>query len=160
MIRDTFRFFYFNLRHYLPVLLGFRLRLDPDYPVVLHFLPKLISDSVFEWRAYGLFALWAFFVAWVIPLSWGWWLVALWAILAFRRARYFQSALLYWQRAFAECPGKARVRTHYAEELMKEIERRMKGGQNWDECRNLIEEAERIIAGTVQQYGRKNNAAI
>lgn len=135
--------FWLNLRHYSLALWGVRLRLDPDYPGELRFRPDLIVDAVLEYRGYGLLVPVAVFLARLFPIAVCGFLVGSWAVLAWRRAYYYSSPYRFWTRAYEEAPGKPRNQTRYAEELMREIERRMKAGQPYGspECQFLIKKA-------------------
>jgi hypothetical protein len=132
MIRDAFRFLYWNVRHYTTAIYGIGCKLDPDYPQVWKFFPRLISDVVFEYRTYGamplvsLAAVGAISVIGELPV---WGLIMIWAALSFRRSCYFRSNLEYWARAYYESPKKHRIRIHFAEWLIRETERHWKRGE-------------------------------
>jgi hypothetical protein len=137
------RFCRWNLRHLVWTLPGFRLRLDPDYPLETNFLPDLISDSVLEYRFYWLVAFWALFIAsWLPEVAYPV-IGFLWGYQATGRAKLFRTAFSFWRQAYRESPGKIRTKTRYCEELMIEIEQRMKTGlpTAWleDEARRLMD---------------------
>jgi hypothetical protein len=132
MIQDALRFFYWNIRHYGTAIYGVGCKLDPDYPQVQKFFPRLISDVVFEYRTYGAMPLVSLAVvglASVIGELSTWGVVFVWACLSFRRSCYFRSNLCYWARAYRESPRKHRVRIHLAEWLIRETERHWKRGE-------------------------------
>jgi len=139
---DGIRFAVSNLDHYALALLGIRLHLDPDYPIVKHFFPSVLADSVFEYRTYGLTTLWAIGLAWSIQTPWIYVLIGLWALQSFRRAFYYRSNFLFWTQAYRESPKKTRVKTRYMEQLILEMERRTKKGQDWEA---LYDEAHRLM---------------
>lgn len=130
-----------NLKHYLAgPLLGFRLKLDPDYPNEPRFRGDLIVDSVFEYRLYCLFAPWCIFLALVLPL-WTLPIIAgLWTGLTWNRTFYYSTPFRFWTRAYQESPTKHRNRIRYAEQIALEIERKDKAGARWDspEMQELI----------------------
>lgn len=137
-----------NLKHYSLAAFGFRLRLDPDYPIEFRFFPHLITDAVLEYRTYVLI------VPWCIVLAWGcshlppFVLTALglfWTVKSWQRAGCYKSGLAFWSQAYKESPRKDRVRTRYAEQLMMSIERDIKKNQNDWATQLKIIEAERVI---------------
>ena len=110
------------------------------------FFPRYIIDTVLEYRSYALVFLWAVLAGWVAGrpgefFRWWllWFLVGYWAVVSRRRSRYYSSALSFWGQAWRECPDKPRVLTHYAENVLLEIERECKAGKSWDELQPLIE---------------------
>ena len=139
-LRGLARLAWINLKHYAFALWGAG-RLDPDYPIETRFLGHLVIDAVLEYRAYALFAPWALFLAAAGPIPALELIAAYWAVLAWHRAYFFTSAFRFWRQAYAESPSKMRTRTRYAEELIREIERRMKAGTEYQE---LIEIAMKI----------------
>jgi hypothetical protein len=134
-----------NARHYSHAILGFGLRLDPDFPKITRFLGKLITDSVLEYRSYALVGAWAVLVGGLADYAAFWFVVALWGSIAFHRARLYRSSFEFWGQAWKESPRKARVMVRYAEEVMGEIERRMKAGASFDDVRPLSLLAERLV---------------
>lgn len=138
-IRDSVRgvafLAFMNLKHYALALFGFGLRLDPDYPPESRFLGQLVVDSVLEYRGYALLVPWALFLALAIhPMILGF-VAALWTVQAWKRAYFYSSPYQFWKQAFKESPAKIRVRTRYVEEIMLEIERRLKAGINYGDDR-------------------------
>lgn len=142
-----------NLKHYSGALFGIRLRLDPDYPMEGRFRGDLIVDAVLEYRFYGLFAPWSVLLAVLLPSPVAIVLAALWEVLAWRRADFYSSAFRFWRRAYQESPTKMRTRIRYEEELIREIERRMKSndpdaGAELDE---LMQTAMKIQNGIIER---------
>lgn len=135
-----------NLKHYALAIWGFRLRLDPDYPGESRFRGDLIVDAVLEYRGYGLFVPWCIFLAGLVPNYVCLALIVCWAFMTAERARYYKTALAFYTRAYQESPGKMRNKTRYAEELIREIERKSKAGLAWEspEMQVLIAEGFRI----------------
>lgn len=131
-----------NLKHYVLALWGIRLRLDPDYPMEWRVFPGLMSDSVLEYRLYGLFAPWCVFLALALPSLPAGMLAGFWAVLAWKRAGFYSSALAFWRQAYRESPNKNRVRIRLAEEIAFEIERLDKAGEDWisDRIQSLVVE--------------------
>lgn len=142
-LSDLKRFISFNLKHYPWALFGIGLKLDPDYPMVTNLAHGLMSDSVLEYRLYGLFAPWCAFLALALSKPWFIFLGAFWTVLAWKRTAFYASPLAFWRQAYLESPNKQRVRIRLAEELSHEIERLDKAGENWtgDRIQNLIIEA-------------------
>lgn len=138
--RGFIRLISLNFKHYFFALWGIRLRLDPDYPMEWRFLPGLMSDSVLEYRMYALFAPWTVFLALVLPVAWSVAIGLAWAVLAWKRAGFYSSALNFWRQAYRESPNKGRVRIRLAEEIAYEIERLDKAGEDWtsDRIQSLI----------------------
>lgn len=128
-LRGFARLLWHNLKHYSLAIWGIRLRLDPDYPIEARFRGELVTDSVLEYRAYGLFAPWSIVLALVLPPAVLPLLGFTWAFLATMRAGFYASGFRFWRRAYQESPAKMRVRTRYVEALIYEIERRMKAGE-------------------------------
>jgi len=135
-----------NLKHYCWAIWGLNLRLDPDYPAEARYRGELIVDSVLEYRLYGLFALWCPILALLLPWYLDLTLVVWWTVQSHWRAAFYRTAFAFWRRAFLESPGKVRSMIHYAEELMREIERRYKANDDQTaaemiaECRQLQDE--------------------
>lgn len=137
-----------NLNHYSLAALGFRLRLDPDYPLELRFFPEHITDAVLEYRTYVLNAPLCVLVAWGCSHLPAFAIVALgafWTLQSWHRAGFYDSGLVFWTQAYKESPAKTRVRTNYAQQLMRRIEADMKTNRNDWETQLRIVEAERII---------------
>ena len=134
-----------NVHHYSVAIWGFRLRLDPDYPKITRFLGNMITDTVLEYRSYALVGAWAIGLMPYADSAAFWVLVALWGALSFHRARLYRSSFEFWGQAWKESPRKARVMVRYAEEIMGEIERRMKAGASFDDVRELSLLAERLV---------------
>lgn len=88
--------------------------------------------------------LWAGFMAWLLPA----WVAHVWIIFLFLklngRLPYFQNCLAFWSQAYRESPRKHRVLMRYAEELMRELERRYKAGAGDVEIRRLSRMIERL----------------
>ncbi len=154
MLCDALRFLGYNLQHYSLALWGLRLRFDPTYPWVTRFFPSLISEPVFEYRTYGLTALWALLLASVAPLPVCGALVILWACISFDRSKYLKSNLVFWRQVLRE-NGVTHTRAHgrYIECLIREIERRMKAGEEWQ---GLSEEAVRLQDEVIRHAGSKD----
>jgi len=146
-LRGLTRLAWVNLKHYTLALWGSN-RLDPDYPTETRFLGHLVVDTVLEYRAYPLFAPWLIFLAAAVPMQPLMLLGGWWAVCAWKRACFFSSAFRFWRQAYAESPSKMRTRTRYAEELIREIERRMKAGAEHQE---LIETAMKIQNGIIER---------
>lgn len=134
-----------NARHHSHALWGLGLALDPDYPQIYRFFPKLVNDTVLEYRSYALIVLWGALLAAWLPVPALWTLIAIWTIQSFRRAGVFRSQRAFWQQAFKESPGKMRVRTQYAQAVMTDIEVRMKAGESWDALQTDIDLGTRLI---------------
>lgn len=108
---------------------------------------------------------WAVFLAWALPSVLPAVLIALWAFQAWRRADYYSSPYKFWTRAFNEAPGKHINRIRYAEELMLELERRLKAGASYDseECQFLIRkgiEIQDLICGKSYKLPENFDASI
>ena len=131
-LRGLFLLFWLNLRHYALAIWGLRLRLDPDYPGETRFRGDLVVDAVLEYRGYGLLAPWSVFLAGLAYPPSLELIAALWAVSAWRRAYFYSTPYRFWTQAYDEAPGKSRNQTRYAEELMLEIERKMKAGMAYD----------------------------
>lgn len=89
----------------------------------------LVTDPVLEYRLYCLFVPWAAFLGTFLAaddLRAVWILAGFWGFLAWKRAYFYSSPFRFWQRAYLESPNKVRPQTRYAEEIMLEIERRIK----------------------------------
>jgi hypothetical protein len=129
MIRDFFRFLFYNALHYSRALWGVCLQLEPDYPVVTRFFPSLIRDSVYEYRSYGAIPLWGLVVSY-FPMWFSGFLVGWYIAETFRRVGYFKSSYVFWKQAYKECPNKSRVQSLYTEWIIREVERRMKTGHS------------------------------
>lgn len=131
---DALRFLRFNVQHYALALWGLRLRLDPDYPLLTGFFPSLISEPVLEYRTYGPLAGFALFLAAVLPPEILTALILAWACLSWDRAKFFRSDLAFWRQVYKE-NGLSHTRGHgrLIETLSREIERRMKAGEAWEE---------------------------
>jgi hypothetical protein len=150
-LSDLFLFVYINVRHYSLALWGFRLRIDPDYPIVTRFFPYYIIDTVLEYRSYPLVLLWAVFLS-VACRSWGepawlllWGLIGFWISTSRRRSFYYSSAIEFWRQAWRESPDKPRVVTHFAENVLMEIEREMKAGKTMSDVQPLIDLGTRLV---------------
>jgi len=142
MIRDALRFLLYNLQHYSFALWGLRLRLDPPYPMVMKFFPELITDSVFEYRTYGLHAFWAVLLAWLLPLPVAFAFVLFWLGQSCDRTKFYRSNFLFWKQAMKENgPDHQRTAGRYMEHIIRELERRMKAREEWQ---GLSEEAFRL----------------
>lgn len=130
MIRDAFRFLYWNIRHYSHAILGIRCKLDPDYPPVTRFFPRLIYDTVYEYRTYGAMPLVSLLIMGIASLNefLAWAIVIFWGVCSLERSANFRSNLAYWQQAYRESPKKNRVRTHYVEWLIRGMEECWKSG--------------------------------
>lgn len=154
--RGLIRLISLNLKHYRWALFGIGLELDPDYPIVWDALPNLLSDSVLEYRLYGLFAPWCAFLALILPNPPVLFLAVFWAFLAWQRSGYYRSALAFWRQAYAECPDKFRVMVRLAEELSRELERLDKAGEPWggEKIQGLLDEA--IVLQELIVKKRKN----
>ena len=139
-LRALVRFISLNLKHYRLALFGIGLQLDPDYPLEWELAPGLMSDSVLEYRLYGLFAPWCAFLALLLPAGWLAAAGTFWAVLAWNRAAFYSSALAFWRQAYRESPNKNRVRIRLAEEIAYEIERLDKAGEDWtsDRIQSLV----------------------
>lgn len=74
-----------------------------------------------------------------------WFLVALWTIQSFQRAKCYTSAFEFWGQAWKESPRKSRVLTKYAENVLLEIERQMKAGKTMAECDDLISLGTKLV---------------
>lgn len=151
-LRGLLVLLWLNLRHYSLALWGCRLRLDPDYPGETRFRGDLIVDAVLEYRGYGLMAPWAVFLVLILPSDLLPFLIALWGFQAWQRAFFYSSPYRFWTRAYSEAPGKSRNQTRYAEELMLELERRLKAGADFHglECQELVKrsiEMQDLICG-------------
>ena len=146
----------YNLNHYSVALLGFRLRLDPDYPLEFRFFPRYIADSILEYRTYILLIPWSAFLVcyWQLDPVAVCLIAIIWYIASVRRAMHYRSAFAFWKQAYKESPNKSRCQTRYAEELMKEIERRFKAGERWEDLSELIREAE-LVQHRIVRQGRK-----
>jgi hypothetical protein len=145
MFHDALRFFRYNWQHYSLALWGLRLRLDPDYPLLTHFFPGLIADSVQEYRTYGGTALWAIFLAYVLPLPLGTALVLFWLAQSVHRSQYFRSNLTFWRQASHENGFPHRAHARYSEQLLRDIERRVKSGESFNDCREALQEAQALM---------------
>lgn len=131
MIRDFFRFLFFNIAHYGLAIWGLRLRLDPDYPPVTRLFPHILYDSVFEYRTYGAMIAVSLMTVGIAsysePLAWE--LVTFWALRSFFRVPFFRSNYLFWRQAYQESPRKNRTRVYYVEWCIREAERAFKNGE-------------------------------
>lgn len=156
MIKDTFRFFRWNFQHYALALWGLRLRFDPPYPHVFRFFPQFLLEPVMEYRTYGLTALWAGLLAGWLPSPVLTALVIFWTVLSSDRSKYLQSALRFWRQVLQE-NGVQHTRAHgrYMEQLILEMERRMKAGGEWQE---LAQEAQ-ALQDDVIRHARSKDAA-
>lgn len=147
-----------NVKHYSLALWGFRLRIDPDYPIVTRFFPNFIIDTVFEYRSYPLVLLWAVFLGHLAPPAmsvfsrWGllWVFIGWWANTSRRRSFFYSSPLEFWRQAWKESPDKPRVVTHFAENVLMEIERECKAGKAWSEIQPLIDLGNRLVEDVTQ----------
>lgn len=143
------RFFIYNLEHYALAIWGLRLRLDPAFPWVHDFLPNFITDSVLEYRTYGLVAMWAGLLAVVLPLELSRVLIVVWAVVTGWRCRYLVTALRFWRQASRENQGiPHRSHARYVGELLKDIERRMKAGKPFQDQQ---QEAFVLVEGICRQ---------
>lgn len=142
MVKDALRFFRWNLQHYALALWGLRLRFDPPYPHVTRFFPQFLLEPVLEYRTYGGMAVFAGIVAAWLPSSAVTGLVMFWACIAWDRAGYLKSPLVFWRQVLKE-NGVSHMRAHgrYMEQLIREMERAMKAGEPWAD---LAEEALRL----------------
>lgn len=155
-LRDALRFFRYNLQHYALALWGLRLRFDPPYPIVLKFFPAYLAEPVFEYRTYGAIALFAGILAAWLPLEVLAALIVFYAAIAFDRSRYLQSNLVFWRRVLKENgTGSHRAHGRYMEQLIREIERKMKAGEPWEE---LALEATRLQDEVIARHGSKDGA--
>ncbi len=156
MIKDGLRFFWYNLQHYFLAVWGLRLRFDPTYPWVTKFFPSLISEPVFEYRTYGLTAVWAIVLASLLPYPVLTALVLLWACISFDRSKFLVSNLVFWRQVLKE-NGVTHTRAHgrYIEWLIRDIERRMKAGEDWQE---QALEAARLQDEVIRHVGSKDAA--
>lgn len=110
-----------------------------------------------EYRTYGLHAAWCLLLAAVLPLPVSVTLALLWAVYSRFRSAAFRSNLTFWRQAYLDSPHKIRTRTRYAEQLMLDIERRMKNGESFNDLQPEITQAHSIIEGIVQS-GRQDKA--
>lgn len=115
-LADGLVFLKWNLKHYSKALMGFSLKLDPDYPVVSKFFPSLVRDTVLEWRIYGLIPLLGIAVS-RLPLIFVVPLLGFWCCRSIQRMKIFRSSLAFWERAAFESPNKFRVLQRYFGEL-------------------------------------------
>lgn len=139
--------FWLNVKHYALAVWGVRLRLDPDYPGETRFKGHLIVDAVLEYRLYPAFGPWCALLAFVLPPWVAGFLTGLWAVSSWKRAYFYASPYNFWRRAYLESPGKARNKTRYVEELIRQMERLDKRGANIDDLAN---EARRLMDEVVK----------
>lgn len=142
MIEDALYFLRVNLTHYALALWGFRLRFDPPYRHVTRFFPSLIAEPVFEYRTYGAHAVWAMFLAGFLPIEVLTLLICWFSAVTVYRARFLRSPLHFWRQVVKE-NGLNYRRGHgrYMEQLIREMEVRMKAGDKWE---HLALEAQRL----------------
>lgn len=148
-------FLRWNVRHYVLAVWGLRLRFDPPYPHVTGFFPGLIGEPVFEYRTYGLHALWAILLASWLPGPLLTAFVLFWAAQTFDRCKYLKSNLVFWRQALKENGVRHRAAGRYMEYLLREMERRMKAGQDWG---GLAQEAIQLQDKVVAAAGSKRAA--
>ena len=131
--QDALRFFRWNLQHYALALWGLRLRFDPPYPHVFKFFPQFLLEPVLEYRTYGAMVMFAGALAAWLPAPALTALVALWACVSFDRSKFLKSGFVFWRQVYKE-NGISHNRAHgrYMEQLILEIERRMKAGEPWE----------------------------
>lgn len=145
-MKDGLQFLRWNLQHYALALWGLRLRFDPPYPRLTRFFPGLIGEPVFEYRTYGLHAVWVGLLAAWFPLPVLTALVLGWGAISFDRSKYLKSNIAFWRQVLRENG----VITHRAagrlmECLLKEMERRMKQGGDWQQtAREAMELQDRV----------------
>jgi len=156
MIRDALRFFRWNLQHYALAVWGLRLRFDPPYPHVKKFFPMFLDEPVFEYRTYGLHALWAGILAAWLPGPALTALAILWAYASWDRSQHLKSNLVFWRQVLKE-NGVTHTRAHgrYMEQLLREMERAMKAGEPWEE---LSREALQLQDEVIRAAGSKDAA--
>lgn len=116
---------------------GFGLKLDPDYPKITRFLPNHVTDTVFEYRSYGLVALWALLLA-LITVHGFWMLFAafltFWIFTSTERALLYRSELAWWRQAWRESPCKTRTLLGYSEVAMTRANYLYTvGGRPWED---------------------------
>ena len=141
-----------NIQHYSLAAWGF-CKLDPDYPLEFRVFPKHITDSVFEYRTYFFLFYWALALAGFWPDWFCFFCIGCWLAASWKRAAYFKTGLSFWRQAAKESPRKLRVLTRYAEELMKEIERKYKApGVTWQEIGEVAEA--QLIVERIARLGR------
>lgn len=158
MIRDGFLFLRYNLQHYSLALWGLRLRFDPPYPILANFFPSLIAEPVFEYRSYGALVLFAGLMAWALPPTIVGAFLLLWFGVSFDRCKYLQSNLVFWRRTLKENGrGFHRAQGRYIEALIREMERRMKTGEDWQEC---AQEATELQDEVIALHGRTERARV
>jgi hypothetical protein len=154
-MRDGWLFLRYNVQHYSLALWGLRLRLDPTYPHLTRFLPGLIGEPVFEYRTYALHIVWAILLASWLPRPLLTALVLFWAGQTFDRSKYLKSNLVFWRQALKENGIMSRAAGRYMEYLLREIERRMKAGLEWQ---GLASEALELQNRVVAAAGSKRAA--
>jgi len=149
---DGWRFLGYNLQHYSLALWGLRLRLDPPYPHLTRFFPGLIGEPVFEYRTYGLHALWAILLASWLPLPLLTAFVLFWAGQTFDRSKFLKSNLVFWRQALKENGIMHRAAGRYMIYLLREIERRDKAGLEWQGLASeALELQDKVVAAAGDQ---------
>jgi len=137
------------VKHYSHAMLGIRCAFLPDAPELTGFFPKLILQSVLEYRAYALVIPFVVILARLAP----WELLAAvtlaWFLISAVRLETFRSPLEFWQRLWEES-HHPRIRLHFTEELIREIERKQKRGAD---AGREIALAGRLISETVRHGG-------
>lgn len=156
MRADLWYFLRVNLEHYALALFGLRLRFDPPYRHVTRLFPQYLCEPVFEYRTYGAHAVWAMMLAGILPPEALTALVVLWAAISWDRSKYLKSSLVFWRQVLRE-NGVSHSRAHgrYIEQLIREMERRMKAGEDWQECAT---EAARLQDDVIRHAGSKDAA--
>ena len=151
-LRDVWPFLRYNLQHYSLALWGLRLRLDPPYPHLTRFFPGLIGEPVFEYRTYGLHALWAIFLASWLPRPLLTAFVLFWAGQTFDRCKFLKSNLVFWRQALKENGILHRAAGRYMIYLLREIERRDKAGLEWQGLASeALELQDKVVAAAGSQ---------
>jgi len=148
-------FLRWNFQHYALALWGLRLRFDPPYLRLTRFFPGLIGEPVFEYRTYGLHALWAILLASWLPRPLLTAFVLFWAGQTFDRCKYLKSNLIYWRQVLKENGIRHRAVGRYMIYLLREIERRDKAGLEW---RGLATEALELQDKVVAAAGSERAA--
>jgi len=148
-------FLRWNFQHYALALWGLRLRFDPPYLRLTRFFPGLIGEPVFEYRTYGLHALWAILLASWLPRPLLTAFVLFWAGQTFDRCKYLNSNLIFWRQVLKENGIRHRAVGRYMIYLLREIERRDKAGLEW---RGLATEALELQDKVVAAAGSERAA--
>ncbi len=156
MLNDAIRFFYYHVKHYSLALWGLRLRFDPMYPFVYKFFPAFLAEPVLEYRTYGLHAVFALVCAAYLPAPVLTALVLFWGAIAWDRSHYLKSNVIFWRQVLKE-NGLVYTRAHgrLIEALIREMERRMKAGEPWEE---MAQEAARLQDDVIRHAGSKDAA--